>query len=74
MSAIKQALARLEGVVGGLEGSVLSFERAHAGEQRDMFAAPPPVNKGALPDLDPAILAERLDRAIEQVEDMLEEA
>ena len=66
MSAIKQALAKLEDAVNYLD---LSIEEARAKKapgtaQADMFADTPQGQA----------VAKRLDRAIEKVESMLQEA
>ncbi len=78
MSAIRQALAKLEGAVGKLEGNVVKYESALTGQQRDMFGAPIAAKKngnangnGHNADLQGALFAKRLDQAIEKVEDIL---
>ena len=78
MSAIKQALEKLNTSLNDLETSVGSLERNLTGEQRDMFGHPPAVNEntgetnGAA--IDAALVAQRLDIAIERVEQVLSEA
>ncbi len=76
MSAIRQALAKLEGAVGKLEGSVVKLESNMAGQQRDMFGAPLKKSgaNGNGHGIQGALFAQRLDQAIEKVEDMLKEA
>lgn len=76
MSAIRQALAKLEGAVGKLEGSVVKLETSMAGQQRDMFGAPVKKNGNANGNghaIQGALFAKRLDQAIEKVEDLLRE-
>lgn len=72
MSAIKHSLANLRNAVGRLEVSLHSMESAMAGQQRDMFAAAQPVkgNGKGFP-VDSAIIAQRLDKAIQKVEELL---
>jgi len=83
MSAIKQALVSLDTVIGKLEDSIANYQRvtneqvetvkveakkqaeaaAKAQAQSDMFS-----------DVDPALVAKKLDNAIQKVEAVLEEA
>ncbi len=75
MSAIKQALEKLNVVVGELEGSLDSFENAVAknaveAAQADMFSSVSNENGTAV---DPAFVAQKLDSAIEKVESVLKE-
>lgn len=70
MSAIRQALAKLDGAVGKLEGSMGGLEQALAGQQRDMFGNT--SNENA--PIDAAVVAQRLDTAIEKVEGLLKTA
>jgi len=78
MSALQQALEKLNGSLDNLESSVGSLEVTLAGEQRDMFGVPTPSNEndtntnGAA--IDAALVAQRLDIAIERVEQVLSEA
>jgi hypothetical protein len=73
VSIIKQALNRLRHSVDSLEGGVDRIEFAMAGKQRDMFGAVVPQKKGqaAFP-LENAVIAQRLDKAIKKVEELLE--
>ena len=73
MSALRQAIENLEDAVGKMENSVLSVEGSLTGEQRDMFSAP--ARKVAVAaSLQGAVMAKRLDQAIEKVEQLLSEA
>lgn len=73
MSAIKQALIRLNGSLQNLENSIANAENTPQGGQRDMFGAhnPAPSNQN---DVNVALVAQRLDIAIEKVEEILSEA
>ncbi len=76
MSAIRQALSKLEGAVGRLEGKVVKYESSLTGVQRDMFGVPIAKKAGGgspNSDLQDALFAKRLDQAIEKVEDILKE-
>ncbi len=76
MSAIKHALARLDDAVGKLDGATHGFEQIMAGQQRDMFGAPSNENAGDDANghtIDGAVIAQRLDQAIEKVETILKE-
>ncbi len=73
MSVLRQAIENLEDAVGRLEGSVLSFEKDMTGEQHDMFTAPA-KKVAAAASVQGAIIARRLDSAIEKVEQLLSEA
>lgn len=77
MSAIRQAVSKLESAVGRLEGKVTNYESSLAGVQRDMFGAPLAKKNGAQQSqnsgLQDALFAKRLDQAIEKVEDILKE-
>jgi hypothetical protein len=79
VSAIRQALAKLEGAVGKLEGQVVKYESSLTGQQRDMFGAPVAKKvangNGKAPnaDLQGALFAKHLDQAIEKVESLLSE-
>jgi hypothetical protein len=67
VSLIDRSLYRLDMSVRKLEGSMRVVERAFAGQQRDMFSVPEPANN------DGALIAKRLDSAIEKVEALLKE-
>ena len=78
MSALQQAIEKLNGSLDNLETSVGSLEQTLAGEQRDMFGVPSPVNENTTEPngqaIDAALVAQRLDIAIERVEQVLSEA
>ena len=74
MSAIRQALEKLNGSLQNLESSVTGLENNLAGEQRDMFGHPPASNENTNGAIDAALVAQRLDIAIERVEQVLSEA
>ena len=78
MSAILQAIEKLNGSLDNLETSVSSLETNLAGEQRDMFGHPPASNENTTEAngaaIDTALVAQRLDIAIERVEQVLSEA
>lgn len=83
MSAILQAVSRLNGAVNKLEVAVVQQEKSRtvAGKkantlpQTDLFAAPAVVaNQRGKYVADPAALARKLDIAIEKVEQILREA
>lgn len=78
MSAIKQALNKLDISIRKLEGSVDVIEETLAGQQRDMFAAAnakaPKASNGNGHDFESGLFAKRLDRAIEKVETILKES
>ncbi len=71
MSAILDALAKLEQSIGKLEGAAVHVETALAGEQRDMFGGAPAAANGN--GVDVAAVAEKLDTIIEQAETVLKE-
>lgn len=73
MSALKQALNKLNGSLNNLESSVAGLENNLAGSQRDMFGHPPASNENNTA-IDAALVAQRLDIAIERVEQVLSEA
>jgi len=73
MSALLQALENLNGSLNNLESSVTGLEHNLAGEQRDMFGHPPASNENDTA-IDAAMVAQRLDIAIERVEQVLTEA
>jgi hypothetical protein len=73
VSAIKHALAKLDGAVGKLESSLSGLEQKPAQEQRDMFVAPSNENANGHV-VDGTALAQRLDSAIGKVEEILKES
>ena len=73
MSALKQALEKLNGSLSNLETSVTGLESNLAGAQRDMFGHPAASNENDTA-IDTALVAQRLDVAIERVEQVLSEA
>ena len=72
MSAILDALVKLEQSIGKLEGAAVHIETALSGEQRDMFGGgkPPAANGNGI---DAGLVAEKLDSAIAQMETVLQE-
>ena len=66
MSAIRQALAKLDSAVGKLEGSTNTLETSIEARQQDMFGS-------ANGSVSPAIVAQKLDSAIQKVESVLKE-
>jgi len=78
LSALQQALDKLNGSLSNLESSVGSLEQTLAGEQRDMFGVPTASNENVTETngqaIDAALVAQRLDIAIERVEQVLSEA
>lgn len=73
MSALMQALSKLDHMVGKLEGATDTLEHTLEGQQRDMFAANQAAAANGNGHVQPAVIAERLDNAIEKVEGLLEE-
>lgn len=73
MSLIEKALYRMEQAVGSLEGSMTFLESSLAGKQRDMFAAAQASGQQG-GKVQSGVIARRLDRAIERVEQLLGEA
>lgn len=75
MPEIKHALTKLDSVVGKLEDSMEGFEEVLAGQQRDMFSAPSNQNASATGGnmIDGAVVADKIDQAIEKVEAVLKE-
>ncbi len=81
MSAILQAVSRLNGAVSKLEVAVVQQEKAARTSplkkstvgQSDLFSAPAANQRGKYV-ADPAALARKLDVAIEKVEQILREA
>ncbi len=70
MSALRQALIRLNRAVGSLEISAHNLEKSLNGQQRDMFAM---AGAGANNNVDPEVVAEKLDLAIARIEKVLKE-
>lgn len=68
MSALYQALNRLESSIHKLEVSVQGVETALAGQQRDMFGAPVNENDS---QIDKQAVTQKLDNAISKVESIL---
>ena len=73
MSVIMDALAKLDKAVGNLDGAIQGFEENVAGQQRDMFGAASNENEDDSEGhtIDGAVIAQRLDQAIEKVETIL---
>ena len=81
MSALLQAVSRLNGAVSNLEQAAVAQEKARAAAgkkksspQIDLFAQPSAANQRGKYVADPAALARKLDVAIEKVEQILREA
>ncbi len=77
MSAIKQALSKLDMSVSKLEGAIGGVEQKIAGAQQDMFAAQNAVMASSANSNDAAktqALTNRLDSAIGKVEQILTES
>ncbi len=68
MSAVEQALLKLNQVVGKLETSASTVEITMQGQQRDMFGSTSSSN-----GMNPKIVAQKLDSAIETIETVLNE-
>lgn len=64
MSAIRQALAKLDSAVGKLEGASNGLETSIEARQQDMFGGV---------TVTPAAVAQKLDSAIQKVETVLKE-
>lgn len=75
MSAIRQSLIKLDAAVNSLENSLMTMEQSMTGQQRDMFGNVIKKNKNKSNgnDLQAAVIAKRLDQAIEKVEGLLSE-
>lgn len=74
MTNINKALNSLKKSISRLEGSIDQLEFTQGEQQRDMFSAAPLAAKkpqGAFP-LENAVIAQRLDKAIQKVEELLE--
>lgn len=81
MSAILQAVSRLNGAVNKLEAAAVMQERNHSSirksgaiQQTDLFTQPAANGSRGKYVNDPAALARKLDVAIERVEQILREA
>ena len=78
MSVLQEALNKLNSSLNHLESSVGTLETNLAGEQRDMFGHPKASNENDTDingtAIDAALVAQRLDIAIERVEQVLSEA
>jgi hypothetical protein len=73
MSNITQAITKLNGAVGRLEASLGNLETSVSGQQRDMFGAPVKAKKNAGGfSENNTVIAQRLDKAIKKVEELLE--
>ena len=72
MSEVARALSNLSQIVGQLEGSVYELETSMSGQQRDMFGEKV-ANSNAQTNIDTELVAQKLDLAIEKIEDVLEE-
>ena len=72
MSAILDALVKLEQSIGNLEGAAAHVEDSLSGQQRDMFggASKPPANTNSV---DKAAVVKKLDTIIEHAETVLKE-
>jgi len=75
MSAIVNAMSQLEKAVASLESSTHGIEGKLAGHQPDMFSAPPVNQNGNSngKDVDVGAVAQRLDKAIANIESVLSE-
>ena len=72
MSALRQALDKLDNAVGKLEGSITQFDQNVAqGQQPDMFGGASVSNANA--NVNAAFVAQKLDSAITKVEAILKE-
>ena len=71
MSAIIDALAKLEDSIGRLEGAAAHLEVSLSGRQRDMFGGGPAPAAGNA--VDAGLVAAKLDTIIEQAETLLRE-
>ncbi len=75
MSAVRQAIARLNHALDNLEGSVGHIEQALTGKQRDMFSAPAqkPERVANSNVINADLVAQKLDDAIGRIEQALKE-
>ena len=73
MSALRDALESLNLAILKLEDTAETIEASRRGEQRDMFSAPATSNQNA-PGFPSAVVAKRLDSAIEKVEKLLKDS
>ena len=69
VSAVEQALLKLNQKVGQLESAMTSLESGMTGSQRDMFGSVPQNGQA----VNPAVVAQKLDSAIETIENVLNE-
>ena len=69
MSEIKQAISNLRSEVGRLEMALHGLQTSMAGKQRDMFAE---MSAKAGKNIDNTVIAQRLDKAIKKVEELLD--
>lgn len=84
MSAIKQALVNLDTVIGKLEDSIAHYQRitneqvetvkAEAKKHAEAATKAQQAQSDMFSDVDPALVAKKLDSAIQKVEAVLEEA
>lgn len=73
-AAIKTSLSRLDQAVGQLESAVVSTEKKAKAPQTDLFGVAAGSQKASVAnDVDPKVLANRLDNAISKVEQILRE-
>ncbi len=70
MSSIRKSLIKLDHVVAKLESSTAGLESTIAGQQRDMFAAPPPSASND-DGIEGSIVVQALDQTISRVEKLL---
>lgn len=74
MSAVKQAILNLSQAVSRLESAIDYASQPEAGHQRDMFSGILSASKKAgNGKINPEIVAQKLDRAIGHIENMLSE-
>lgn len=75
MSAVQQAIAKLNSAIGNLEGSVSGLEGSLAGHQRDMFGGPAVAVEAAnTNNIDKDAVLATLDGIIEKAEAVLQES
>ena len=74
VTALKQALEKLNTSLVNLESCVSGLEDNLAGQQRDMFGGHATASNENVNTIDAALVAKRLDIAIERVEQVLSEA
>lgn len=75
MSAIKHALNKLDSSIRRLEASMNGLEESMAGQQRDMFGQPASNQNKSKKNgkANGAVIAQRLDQAIQRVESILKD-